>query len=244
VVGTGASGCQIAEDLNWGGRKVYLSVGRHRRVPRRYRGKDNRQWSLARGTLDTTVDMLPSPAAKKRPVPLLTGVKGGYDIDLRRMAADGITLLGHLRGISDGKLSFAADLREKLEEGDQNFFNTKKAIDDYIRKNGIDAPDENRADEEVGDPQEVSDPILELDLKAAGITSVIWCSGFRYDYGWVKLPLFDGTGEPVHRRGVTGCPGVYFLGLKWLWKLKSPLLSLCGMGEDAEYLADQIEGRK
>ena len=97
---------------------------------------------------------------------------------MRRMAADGVTLLGYLRGVSDGKLSFAADLREKLAEGDQNFVNSKKSIDDYIRKNGIDTPDENRADAEVCDPQKISDPILELDLKAAGITSVIWCSGF------------------------------------------------------------------
>ncbi len=103
-------------------------------------------------------------------------------------------------------------------------------------------PDESGAKNDFRDPKEVSDPILELDLKTAGITSVIWCSGFRYDYGWVKLPLFDGASEPVHRRGVTGCPGVYFLGLRWLWKRKSPFLS--GMGEDAEYLADQIESRK
>ncbi len=137
------------------------------------------------GRLDTTLDMLPSPAAKNAPLPLFTGVKGGYDIDLRRMAADGITLLGHLRGISDGKLSFAADLRENLAKGDQFFVNFKKSIDDYIMKNGIDAPpDESGAKDDVRDPKEVSDPILELDLKAAGITSVVWSSGFRYDYGW------------------------------------------------------------
>ncbi len=242
MVGTGASGVQIADDLKWGGRKVYLSVGRHRRVPRRYRGRDHSWWLQATGRMDTTVDMQPMPAGKRPHTALFTGVKGGYDIDMRRMAADGITLLGHLRGISDGKLSLAADLREKLAEGDKNFVNTKKSIDNYIEKNGIDAPDENRADEKVPDPQEVSDPILELDLKAAGINSVIWCSGFRYDYGWVKLPLFDGTGEPVHRRGVTGCPGVYFLGLRWLWKMKSGFLT--GVGEDAEYLADQIDSRK
>jgi len=243
VVGSGASGCQIAEDLNWGGRKVYLSVGRHRRVSRRYRGKDARWWSMAMGTLDTTVDMLPSPAAKNAPLPLYTGVKGGYDINLRRMATDGVTLLGYLRGVSDAKLSFADDLREKLAEGDHFFVNSKKSIDDYIRKNGINAPsDERGAKDEFRDPKDVSDPILELDLRAAGITSVIWCSGFRYDYGWVKLPLVDGASEPVHRRGVTGYPGVYFLGLRWLWKRKSPFLS--GMGEDAEYLADQIESRK
>ena len=242
VVGSGSSGCQIAEDLNWGGRKVYLSVGHHRRVPRRYRGRDHRFWSQSMGRLDATVDMLSSPAAKNAPEPLFTGVKGGYDIDMRRMAADGVTLLGYLRDVRDGKLSLAADLRERLAEGDQNYVNAKKSVDDYIRKNGIDAPDENRADEEAHDPREVSDPILELDLKAAEINSVIWCSGFRYNYGWVQLPLFDGTGEPVHRRGVTGCPGVYFLGLRWLYKLKSSFLS--GMGEDAEYLADQIDSRK
>ena len=243
VVGSGSSGCQIAEDLNWSGRKVYLSVGRHRRVPRQHRGKDFSWWNHARGVLDTTVDMLPSPAAKFAPLPVVTGVKGGYDINLRRMAADGITLMGYLRGISDGMLSFAPDLQQKLAEGDQFFVNYKKSIDDYIMKNGIDAPpDESGAKDDVRDAKEVSDPILELDLKAAGITSVVWSSGFRYDFGWVKLPLFDGTGEPIHRRGVTGYPGVYFLGLKWLYKLKSAFLS--GMAEDAEYLADQIENRK
>ncbi len=173
VVGTGASGVQIADDLKWGGRKVYLSVGRHRRVPRRYRGRDESWWLQATGRMDTTVDMQPMPAGKRPHSPLFTGVKGGYDIDMRRMAADGITLLGHLRGISDGKLPLAADLREKLAEGDQNFVNAKKSIDAYIEMNGIDAPNENRADEEVHDPQEVSDPILELDLKSAGINSVI-----------------------------------------------------------------------
>ena len=191
------------------------------------------------GALDTTVDMLPSPAAKNAPLALVTGVKGGYDVDLRCMAADGITLLGQLRGVSDGKLSFAPDLREKLVEGDRSFVAAKESIDDFIRENGFDAPPGDGAKDEFADPEEVTNPILELDLKAAGITSVVWCTGFRYDYGWVKLPLFDGTGNPVHRRGVSHCPGVYFLGLKWLWKVKSSFLS--GMPEDAEYLAEQIE---
>jgi len=100
------------------------------------------------------------------------------------------------------------------------------------------------ADEDVVILEEISPPITEIDLKAAGITSVIWATGFRYDFGWVKLPVLDETGDPVHCRGVTSCPGPYFLGLKWLYKLKSSFISGGGVAEDAAYLAAQIEARR
>ena len=243
VVGSGASGCQITEDLYQSGRKVYLSVGRHLRVPRRYRGRDYGWWRTVMGGWDRTVDMLPPSEIKKFPASLLTGVNGGHDIDLRRMAADGVTLLGYLQGITKGKLILAPDLEENLEKGDEGFANFKKSVDFYVRKTRLDIPEESGAKEDVVVLEEISPPILELDLKAAGITSVIWASGFRYDFGWVKLPVLDETGDPVHRRGVTHCPGLYFLGLNWLYKVKSSFISGGGVAEDAAYLTAQIEAR-
>ena len=243
VVGAGSSGCQIAEDLNQSGRQVYLSVGRHFRVPRRYRGRDYGYWRLVTGGWDRTVDSLPLEA-KNWPTPLLTGFNGGHDVDLRRMAADGIFLLGHLEALRDGRLIHAPDLEENLAKGDEWFTTFKKSVDEYVTKNAMDVPQENHSDEGMAEPGTLSPRTFELKLTAAGIKSIIWASGFRYDFEWVKLPVFDETGTPVHRRGVTDCAGIYFLGLKWLYKMKSAFLSIAGPAEDAAYLAEVIKTRR
>jgi len=125
------------------------------------------------------------------------------------------------------------------------FTDFKKLVDDYVTKTGMDIPPkESQPVEGVAEPKEVSNPILELDLKTAGITSIVWATGFCNDFGWVKLPLFNDTGEPVHRRGVTGFPGIYFLGLRWLYKRKSFFLIMAGPAEDAAYLAEHIKTRE
>jgi putative flavoprotein involved in K+ transport len=243
VVGAGSSGCQITEDLTQTGRRVYLSVGRHRRIPRRYRGRDFGWWGSAMGIWEQTVDMLPSPQAKNDPVPLLTPAKGGHDVDLRRMVADGVTLLGRLQAISGSRLIIADDLKKNLAEGDLRFTEYKKIIDNYIRKTGLNVPEETSSDHGVAEPDEVLHPILELDLKAAGISAIVWATGFRYDFDWVKLPIFNDVGEPVHQRGVTTLPGVYFLGIKWLYKRKSHFMLKAGPAEDAAYVAEHIKAR-
>jgi putative flavoprotein involved in K+ transport len=240
VVGAGSSGCQITEDLTQSGRRAYLSVGRHRRVPRRYRGQDFSWWSSAMGILDQTVDTLPSPEAKNWPLPLLTPANGGHDVDLRRMAADGVTLLGRLQSLSGTRFIVTPDLKDSLAKGDVWFTDYKKSVDDYVTRTGMDVPKESQV-EGVAEPKECSNPILELDLKAAGITSIVWATGFRYDFDWVKLPIFNDTGEPVHRRGVTTLPGIYFLGMRWLYKRKSHFMLKAGPAEDAAYLAEHIK---
>jgi putative flavoprotein involved in K+ transport len=212
VTGSGSSGCQITEDLTQSGRRVYLSVGRHRRVPRRYRGQDFGWWGSTMGTWEHTVDMLPSPQAKNDPVPLLTPVNGGHDVDLRRMAAYGVTLLGRLHAMTGSKVFIADDLQKNLADGDLRFTEYKKIVDNYIRKNGLDVPEEASSDHGVAEPNEVLRPILELDLKAAGISAIVWGTGFRYDFDWVKLPIFNDTDEPIHQRGVTSFRGSIFLG--------------------------------
>jgi putative flavoprotein involved in K+ transport len=244
VVGAGSSGCQITEDLVHSERRVYLSVGRHRRVPRRYRGRDFSWWGSTMGLWEHTVEMLPSPQAMNDPLPLLTPANGGHDVDLRRMAADGVTLLGRLEAITGSKLIIADDLRKNLADGDHRFTEYKNTVDNYIRKNGLIVPEETSSSDGVTDPDEVLRPILGLDLQAATISSIIWATGFRYDFDWVKLPIFNDAGEPIHQRGVTTLPGIYFLGIKWLYKRKSHFMLKAGPAEDAAYIAEHVKARE
>jgi putative flavoprotein involved in K+ transport len=239
VVGSGNSGCQIAEDLCAAGRRVYLSVSSHQRTPRRYRGKDCIWWNLTLGDADRTIDC----RVDAQPSRLMTGVGGGHDVDLRRLAAAGIVLLGRVVNARDGRLALAADLRENLARGDASLVALTRRCDDHVARNGLDFPAPDACMEILPESGEVMDPILTLDLAAAGISTIVWATGFRYDFGWIDLPLFASCTRtsnlaPRHRRGITGVPGVYFLGLPWLHKWKSAFLF--GVGEDAEHLALQI----
>ena len=141
VVGSGASGCQIAEDLAAAGRRVYLSVGRHSRMPRRYRGHDIFWWLDVIGRLDHTVD--DRPPATRGVNPLVTGAGGGHDIDLRRYAAEGMVLLGHLRGVHDGRLVLAPDLDAELARGDEAFAAVTTLVDEHVLKTGLGAPEDD-----------------------------------------------------------------------------------------------------
>jgi putative flavoprotein involved in K+ transport len=237
VVGSGGSGWQIAEDLLEGDRCVYLSVGRHRRVPRRYRGRDFGWWQEKTGDSDQIADGL----AHRPPAPLLTGVNGGYDADMRALARRGVTLLGSLGAACAGRLRFAPDLEDNLARGDETFEHFKRRVDAYVLEHEIGAPIEQRLDEHRRARPPASG-VSELDVKSAGITSVIWAVGYRYDFGWIKCAVFDSNGRPIHRRGVTAEPGLYFLGLPRLYKVKSAFL--WGAGEDAAYLAEHIANRE
>lgn len=238
VVGTGASGQQIADELVAAGRKVYLSVGRHRRVPRSYRGRDYFWWLERTGYYDKTTDDVPPAARAGGASPALTGSRGGaHDLDLRRLAAEGATLLGRVAGVDGSRITFAPDLSTSLADGD-------RALHDFV------ARAEAHIDvvgEPVGpitdiprhaDPPEVHDPVLELDVVAADISTVIWATGFGVAFDWVRVPVFDDAGVPVHRRGVTNQRGLYFLGLHWLHRLRSAFIR--GAEEDAEHLGSLI----
>ncbi len=233
VVGSGASGCQITEDLREGGRQVYLAVGSHRRMLRRYRGRDIIWWRKEIGVWDQPADTIP-PENRSGTLGVITGVHGGYDLDVRRFPANGVVLLGHLRNIEDGKLTFAIDLEQTLARADESCHRLLRSVDDYIKKTGLEAPEPDAP----SPSSTVPTPIATLDLRVAGISSVVWATGFRDDFGWVHLPVFDGAGQPVHRRGVARHPGAYFLGLSFLHTLISGFLP--GVGRDAEYLAEHI----
>jgi putative flavoprotein involved in K+ transport len=238
VVGSGQSGSQIAEELHEHERKVYLCVGNAPRAPRCYRGKDVMTWLAEMGFFDQTVDQLPSPAARFMVPPHLSGRDGGHTINLHAFAREGIVLLGHLQGVHDGKLYLAPDLRESLARIDQFEVEMLKRIDGYIARRGLQAP---AADVPRLDDGNHADIIRELDLKAAGITVVIWATGYTFDFDLVKLPILDAAGFPVQLSGETAYPGLYFVGLPWLPKLKSAFLF--GVGENAEHVASQIVSR-
>lgn len=238
VVGTGQSGCQIAQELYQSGRKVYLCLGSAGRAPRRYRGKDTYEWLYLSGFLDRTVDKLPNPRAKFAANPHISGKDGGMTLNLHQYARDGVTLLGRIQDARDGKVWLAPDLKENLAKADKVEADMLKTVDEYILQNGLDIPPESLP--VLRDGYEAEE-ILELDLHAAGITTIIWAMGYAFDFSLVKLPIFDGDGFPIQQRGVTGYPGLFFVGLPWLYKAKSGLL--VGMGEDAEYIASAIAAR-
>ena len=238
VVGTGQSGAQIAEELYQSGRRIYLSVGGGGRVPRRYRGRDINDWFTRIGLFDTKVEELKSPRDKFAYHPQISGKSGGHSLNLHQFARDGIILLGHVRDAREGKLILATDLYETLEKVDQFETNALQRINDYIDRAALKAPMESVPELYDGYAQEL---LTELDLKACGISTVIWATGYTFDYRLVKLPVVDADGYPIQKRGVTRFGGLYFLGMPWLHNRKSGILF--GVGDDAAYLAEHITAR-
>ena len=238
VVGTGQSGAQIAEEIYQSGRRVYLSIGSAGRVPRRYRGKDINDWFTRMGMFDTKVGELKSPQAKFAPHPQISGKNGGESLNLHQFARDGVVLLGHVRDVRQGQLIIAPDLKETLAKVDRFEIDALQMVDDYILRMGLSAPPGDVPQLRDGYEQEV---ISELDLRASGISTVIWATGYTFDFSLVKLPVFDGNGYPIQKRGVTEYNGLYFLGMPWLHSRRSGILF--GVGDDAAYLAAHIAAR-
>ncbi len=241
VVGTGQSGCQVAEDLHESGRQVYLSTSSCGRLPRRYRGKDITWWLTRTGFFDRTLDQLPSPTAKFDCNPHVSGNHGGHDINLRTFARQGMILLGRVQSAQGKQIILAPDLEENLAKADAFERQITQGIDEYIKKTDMEVAANRTTAEALSNSATTTKPILILDLQSAGINTVIWASGYQLDFGWVQIPVFDQVGYPVHQRGVTAFPGLYFLGLHWLYKTKSALLY--GIGEDAAFIASVIADR-
>ena len=235
VVGSGQSGCQIAEELRRAGRTVYLSVSRSWWIPRRYRGRDASHWVRAIGLFDRRVDDLPASARTGGPNPQMTGGDGGHDISARTLAVEGVTLLGRLQDIRNGKASFAPDLAANLSWGDNEAFGFLRDVDTLIRQQSLESP----AEKWPGDLHPVEDLARAapeaLDLARAEIGAVVWAAGYRPDLRWVQQPILDADGWPRQQRGVTETPGLFILGLDWLHTAKSGLFA--GVGEDAEHIA-------
>ncbi|BAF86193.1 conserved hypothetical protein [Azorhizobium caulinodans ORS 571] len=234
VVGAGSSGVQIAEELMRAGRTVYLSVGPHDRPPRAYRGRDFCWWLGVLGKWDAAAQ----EPGKEHVTIAVSGARGGHTIDFRRLASEGMVLVGRTESFKDGVLSFAPDLAENLDNGDANYRALLDEADAYVARNGLDLPEEPEARIRVPDAACITDPLATLDLKAAGVGTIIWATGFVSDYSWMKVNAFDANGRPRHQRGVSTEAGVYFLGLPWQSRRGSSFI--WGVWHDAKYIADQI----
>jgi len=234
VVGAGSSGVQIAEELQRAGKKVYLSVGPHDRPPRAYRNRDFCWWLGVLGEWDAQATR---PGTEHVTI-AVSGARGGHTVDFRCLANQGMTLVGLTKSFNDGVATFESDLAVNLARGDENYLSLLNAADAYIARNGIDLPEEPEARNRLADPECVTHPILELNLAEAGITSIVWATGYAVDYSWLNINAFDANGKPQHQRGVSTEPGVYFLGLPWLSRRGSAFI--WGVWHDAKHIADHI----
>jgi putative flavoprotein involved in K+ transport len=211
VVGSGQSGCQIAEDLHLAGRKAYLSVGSAPRVTRRYRGKEVVNWLDEMGYYETTIEQHPDgKAARKKTNHYVTGRDGGRDINLRILAQEGMKLYGRLKSIEGYQLLFEDNLTQNLDNADKVAERINSDIEQYITSNNIQAPPDD-----IIKSTFVPDTQLSLNLQAENINTIIWSTGFHMDFSWIKLPVFESSGYPDQVRGVTKVNGLYFLGLNW-----------------------------
>lgn len=234
VVGAGSSGVQIADELQRAGKQVYLSVGAHDRPPRAYRNRDFCWWLGVLGLWDAE-GVQPG---KEHVTIAVSGARGGHTVDFRRLAQQGMTLVGLTKAINNGVVSFESNLAENIARGDENYLALLDAADAYIAANGLDLPPEPEARIMLPDPDCISNPILELDLAKAGITSIIWATGYSVDYNWLQVDAFKADGKPQHQRGVSSEPGIYFVGLPWLARRGSAFI--WGVWHDARHIAEHI----
>jgi putative flavoprotein involved in K+ transport len=234
VVGAGSSGVQIADELQRAGKQVYLSVGAHDRPPRAYRNRDFCWWLGVLGEWDAEAVQ---PGREHVTIAVI-GARGGHTVDFRRLAHEGITLVGLTKSFNGSVVTFEPNLAENIARGDENYLALLDAADAYIARNGLDLPPEPEARRLLPDPHCLTHPILELDLVNAGVTTVIWATGYSVDYSWLKVDALDANGKPRHQRGVSSEPGVYFVGLPWLSRRGSAFI--WGVWHDARHIADHI----
>ena len=237
VVGSGSSGSQIAEELNKANKEVYFSIGPHDRPPRSYRGKDNVWWLGVLGKWDAKT---PKPGTQHVTI-AVSGYDGGKTIDFRKFAHSGITLLGMTKKYENGKLYFSDDLKKNIENGDKNYLDLLNEADEYIKKNNLSFPEEPQARNFLSDHLCITKPISELNIEQLGITSVIWATGYKHDFNWMKIDVIDDDGKPIHQNGVAKIPGIYFLGLPWLSMRGSSFI--WGVWKDAKYVVEHIANR-
>ena len=234
VVGAGSSGAQIADELNRAGRKVVLSVGPHDRPPRRYRNRDFVWWLGVLGLWDLAAQ---KPGTEHVTISV-SGAYGGSTMDFRRLASEGVMLVGRTQSFLDGTLYFADDASTNIAAGDKNYADMLDAADAYVLASGLDLPLEPEARKAWPEPSCLSNPLRSLNLADENVTTIIWATGYKQNFSWLKVDAFDEKGAPIHQRGVSKEPGVYFLGLPWQSRRGSTFL--WGVWHDAKFVADQI----
>jgi putative flavoprotein involved in K+ transport len=243
VIGAGQSGCQISVDLIHAGRDVYLCTSKVGRLRRRYRQRDVVEWGEDMGFWDVPVEGLPDPAMQFAAQPQVSGVgRLGSTLSLQSISRDGVHLMGRLSDVEDGVLRTNGSLAEHIAFADERSAEFTRMIEDWIFSNGVDAgPIEDDPNDEPAGPEVAESGITELDLREAGVGSVIWCTGFTADFDWIHARVTDENGRPIHKRGISPVPGVYFLGFPWLHSRKSGIIH--GIDEDARFIAESIAAR-
>jgi putative flavoprotein involved in K+ transport len=236
IVGSGQSGCQIAEELSRSGREVFLACGRAPWGPRRIGGRDVLWWALETGYLDATVSSLPDPQARLAANVLATGHGGGHDLHLRTLRAMGVTLLGHFLGAEGTRARFAPDLAETVAWGDERNAQLMGLVDRLVAERGLPAVDLP--------PPEPFDADAPEELDLTGFGAAVFTCGFRPDHAsWVHCPgAFDELGFPIHEDGAcAAAAGLHFIGVHFLRKRKSS--TFLGIGEDAAIVARRVATR-
>jgi len=238
IVGASATGVQLADEIRQSGREVTLAVGRHNRLPREYRGRDVLWWLDRTGILDRPINELQDPdAGRSEPSLQLVGRRPGRSVDFDCLRDRGVRLVGRLQGVEGRHMHLGRNLRDDVAAADARLERVLQRIDEYARRSGLDQPP----------PRSVAPITLDddgpasIDLRAAGIATVLWATGFKRLYPWLQVPVLDQKGEIRHRRGRTPFPGLYVLGLQFLTRRRSSFID--GVGRDAEEITCAIMGR-
>ena len=240
VVGSGQSGAQIADELVEAGRTVFLATGQVGRLSRRYRGRDIMIWLVESGFLDVRREEIIRLTGR---IPARGLLGAEYTLSLQALSARGIVLLGRFTGAEEGgRLLFADDLEAHVRFADEASANVKRYIDEYISRSGIDAPVSEPDPAETVAAQLPNPTVRSLGVAESGITTLVWCTGFRGDFSWVNLPgMLDSGGQPIHADGVAALPGIYFAGLDFASTRKSG--TILAIAEEAHRLVEHIVGR-
>jgi len=240
VVGGAQSGCQIVEDLLHAGREVYLSTSMVGRIPRWYRGRDIFYWVTETKFYDIKAEEIKDPRMLELRPPQVSGTGSGRDsMSLQSLAKKGAIILGKMNDANESTVFFQQDAAEHVKFGDEFSQKIKKLIDDHITENNLSAPPAHYDEADIPDVEaRCASKITSLDLKENNINTIIWSTGFDHDHSYIKLPVFDDKGKLIHKDGIPGCPGLYFLGYPWLRNRKSPILF--GIIEDAKFVVDKL----
>jgi putative flavoprotein involved in K+ transport len=232
VVGSAQSGCQIAEDLRAGGRRVVLATSPVGRVPFRHRGRESIEWLAEAGFMDQRPHDLPDPSVMRAAMPILAPGRG---LSLPALARAGVILAGRPVRVDGDRVAFDDSVRANVAAGDAFAARARAMIDEIIRCRGLDAPPAEPDDHDA--PVDL-DPPMSLDLRAEEVGSVVWCTGISGDFSWLDPALVDVDGQPRHQDAAAPAPGLWYLGLRWLIRRRSSILF--GFPDDAATIADAV----